>query len=117
MRLLTGLFAGQSFETVLLGDESLSARPMLRVVKPLRLMGASIDLSGSNTAPIVIRPVRQLSPIKWKLPVASAQVQSSILLAGMYACGQTSVIESQAIRDHTRTLLQSYGGEVRQRKR
>ena len=59
MRLLTGLFSGQSFETILLGDESLSARPMLRVVKPLRLMGASIELSALNTAPIVIRPVRR----------------------------------------------------------
>ena len=115
MRLLSGLFAGQSFETVLHGDESLSARPMLRVVKPLRLMGASIELSESNTAPIVIHPTRHLCPITWKLPVASAQVKSAVLLAGMFAYGQTSVIESQLTRNHTGTLLQSFGCDVRRR--
>ena len=115
MRLLTGLFSGQSFETILLGDESLSARPMLRVVKPLRLMGASIELSALNTAPIVIRPVRRLRPITWKMPVASAQVKSSILLAGLFADGQTSTIEPLSVRNHTNVLLHAYGGDVLQK--
>ncbi len=113
MRLLTGLFAGQQFQTSLIGDESLSARPMLRVVEPLRLMGASIQLSEKNTAPIVVQANGQLNPITWKLPVASAQVKSAILMAGMYTRGMTSVIESKLTRDHTETLLLGFGTEVR----
>ena len=94
------------------GDDSLSARPMLRVVEPLRLMGADIELSNSDCAPITIKPVNGLEAINWKLPVASAQVKSSVLLAGLYVPDTTTVIEPEMTRDHTLNLLKKFGSPV-----
>jgi 3-phosphoshikimate 1-carboxyvinyltransferase len=108
MRLLTGLLAGQAFNSALIGDESLSQRPMIRVVKPLREMGADIQLSADGTAPIHILGSQKLKGIEYTLPVASAQVKSAILLAGLYAKGETTVIESGVTRDHTERLLQAF---------
>lgn len=110
MRLLCGCLAGQGFESTLIGDESLSRRPMKRIALPLRLMGARIDLSESDTAPIHIvgAPLRG---IEYRLPVASAQVKSAVLLAGLAATGPTVVIEDHVSRDHTERMLQYAGVE------
>jgi len=115
MRLLTGMMAGQTFGSVLTGDESLRQRPMERIADPLRAMGARIELR-SGHAPIRVRPHRPgLRPIEYRLPVASAQVKSCVLLAGLYASGETVVIESTPSRDHTERMLglevQEVGGE------
>ena len=112
MRLLTGLFAAQKFPSRLTGDESLTTRPMLRVVEPLRRMGAEIDLSPANSAPVDVKPSDKLSAITWELPVASAQVQSAILLAGLYVSDTTTVIEPRQTRDHTINMLRHFGGCV-----
>ena len=104
MRLLTGLLSAQPFDSVLTGDESLSKRPMLRIAEPLRLMGADIELSKNNTAPINIMG-RPLKAIDYALLIPSAQVKSSILLAGLYADGQTIVRERILTRDHTERML------------
>ena len=112
MRLLAGLFAAQNFSVRLTGDDSLSARPMLRVVEPLRLMGADIELSSHDCAPITIKPVNGLKAINWKLPVASAQVKSSVFLAALYVTDTTTVIEPELTRDHTLNLLQKFGCPV-----
>jgi 3-phosphoshikimate 1-carboxyvinyltransferase len=105
MRLLCGLAAAQPFETRLVGDASLSSRPMRRVIEPLTRMGASIEASGTNgAAPLVIRGNR-LSPIRYELPVASAQVKSAILLAALRASGKTTVIEPFPTRDHTERMM------------
>ena len=109
MRLLLGVLAGQPFRTTLTGDASLSRRPMRRVVDPLRLMGAEIEgRDDADHAPLVIRGGR-LRPITYTLPVASAQVKSAILLAGLYADGTTRVSEPVATRDHTERMLPLFG--------
>ena len=113
IRLLTGLFAGQGFETVFKGDESLSTRPMRRVVDPLREMGAQISLTSDGTPPVHIHPVSRLQSIDWQLPIASAQVKSAILLAALYAHGQTRISEPIATRDYTETMLARFGASVR----
>lgn len=107
IRLLAGILAGQPFESVISGDESLRQRPMDRIVEPLARMGARIQGEGGR-APLVIRGGK-LSPICYELPVASAQVKSCLLLAGLYAQGATTVIEPLLTRDHTERLLQSMG--------
>lgn len=112
MRLLAGLMAGQNFETILVGDESLSRRPMRRIAEPLRLMGAQIDLSGAGTAPIRIHGGSRLRGIVHESPVASAQIKSAVLLAGLYATGTTCVIEPSVSRDHTERMLQAFGIEI-----
>ncbi len=112
MRLLTGLFSAQNFETVFTGDESLSRRPMERVVKPLRSMGANISLAEGGTPPVRIHPIDEIKAIEWNLTVASAQVRSAILLAGLYAKGQTRVIEPKPIRNHTSIMLAQFGCKV-----
>ncbi len=105
MRLLAGLVASQPFETVLVGDASLSSRPMRRIVEPLSRMGALIETTGpKSTAPLRIRGGR-LQAIRYELPVASGQVKSAILLAGLAAPGKTVVIEPLPTRDHTERLL------------
>ena len=109
MRLLCGLLAGQGFEVTLIGDESLSRRPMQRVIEPLRQMGAEINSTPKGTAPLVIRPVDGLRGIDYELPVASAQVKSCLLLAGMYAAGETWVTEPAPTRDHTERMLRGFG--------
>ena len=108
IRLLTGLLAGQAFRSCLRGDHSLMTRPMRRVCDPLALMGADLTTAESGTPPVAVRPVRQLQGIEYELPVASAQVKSAILLAGLYAEGETTVIESKATRDHTERMLQAF---------
>lgn len=112
MRLLMGLLSGQSFNTELTGDESLTRRPMERVAKPLREMGAEIATTGKGTPPVHIRGNRQLKGIHYDLPVASAQVKSAILLAGLYAEGETSVTEPAPTRDHTERMLTGFGCPV-----
>lgn len=111
MRLFSGLLSGQSFASVLRGDASLSARPMHRVIKPLALMGACID-SSDGKPPLRIHGKRKLRGIKYDLPVASAQVKSSVLLAGLYAEDMTSVREPAVTRDHTERMLQAMGAKV-----
>jgi 3-phosphoshikimate 1-carboxyvinyltransferase len=108
MRLFSGLLCGQPFTTVLAGDASLMRRPMGRVIEPLKQMGAGID-SGNGLPPLTIHGGRKLRGIRYVLPVASAQVKSAVLLAGLYADGDTSVIEPAPTRDHTERMLQFLG--------
>ncbi|MGD2138148.1 MAG: 3-phosphoshikimate 1-carboxyvinyltransferase, partial [Gammaproteobacteria bacterium] len=113
MRLLAGLLAGQSFDASLTGDASLSKRPMRRVVEPLTRMGARIDATAAGTAPLLIHGGRRLTGIEYSMPVASAQVKSSLLLAGLYADEPTCVSEPQPTRDHTERMLAGMGYPVR----
>ncbi|KAF3978549.1 MAG: bifunctional prephenate dehydrogenase/3-phosphoshikimate 1-carboxyvinyltransferase [Methylococcales symbiont of Iophon sp. n. MRB-2018] len=113
MRLLSGLLAGQSFNTILTGDESLSSRPMKRVTTPLAMMGANIKTQNDGTAPLHITATGSLKAIDYNMPVASAQVKSCLLLAGMYATGDTSVTEPAPTRDHTERMLKGFGYPVR----
>ncbi|UTA49522.1 bifunctional prephenate dehydrogenase/3-phosphoshikimate 1-carboxyvinyltransferase [Simiduia sp. 21SJ11W-1] len=113
MRLLAGILAGQQFDSVLTGDESLSKRPMNRVVKPLQSMGANISAEGEKgLPPLVIKGGAKLNPINYTLPMASAQVKSCVLLAGLYAEGETQVTEPAPTRDHTERMLRGFGYEV-----
>lgn len=105
MRLLAGLLSAQPFDSVLIGDESLMKRPMLRVAEPLRMMGAKIDLSKNNTAPIRISGGKILKGINYVSVIPSAQVKSAILLAGLYAEGGTTVSEKIKTRDHTEKMM------------
>jgi 3-phosphoshikimate 1-carboxyvinyltransferase len=109
MRLLTGLLSGQRFAVSLVGDASLSRRPMRRVTEPLTAMGAQIETSADGTAPLVIKPAGRLTGIDYRMPVASAQVKSSLLLAGLYADGETCVSEPAPTRDHTERMLSALG--------
>ncbi|MCB1774377.1 MAG: 3-phosphoshikimate 1-carboxyvinyltransferase [Gammaproteobacteria bacterium] len=113
MRLMSGLLAGQGLDVTLVGDASLSKRPMKRVTAPLAEMGARIDTADNGTAPLRIHPVDGLRPIDYAMPVASAQVKSCLLLAGMYADGTTCVAEPAPTRDHTERMLQGFGYPVR----
>ena len=108
IRLSMGLLAGQRFKSVLTGDASLRTRPMERVAKPLRLMGANI-VTTDGKPPVTMRPAARLAGIDYALPVASAQVKSAILLAGLYAEGVTTVTEPAPTRDHTERMLRSFG--------
>jgi len=112
MRLLAGLLAGQEFDSELTGDQSLCSRPMGRVIKPLRLMGAQIEGAASDRPPLSIRGVGKLQGIHYELPMASAQVKSCVLLAGLYADGTTSVTEPATTRDHTERMLRGFGCPV-----
>ncbi|HEY6611283.1 MAG TPA: bifunctional prephenate dehydrogenase/3-phosphoshikimate 1-carboxyvinyltransferase, partial [Pseudomonas sp.] len=112
MRLLSGLLAAQPFDTVLTGDPSLSKRPMNRVAKPLREMGAVIDTGPDGRPPLSIKGGQKLTGMHYDMPVASAQVKSCLLLAGLYAEGQTSVTEPAPTRDHTERMLQGFGYPV-----
>ncbi len=112
-RLLMGLLSGQEFISGLTGDKYLRKRPMRRVVDPLKLMGA--DITGENNAdnlPLIING-RKLKSIKYRLPVASAQVKSAIILAGLFADGETEIIEPQKTRDHTERMLNHLGSHLR----
>jgi 3-phosphoshikimate 1-carboxyvinyltransferase len=111
IRLLSGLLAGQNFETTLTGDKSLSGRPMRRVTEPLSQMGAVID-SNEGKPPLTIKASNTLSGIHYTLPMASAQVKSCVLLAGMYAEGITTVTEPAPTRDHTERMLSGMGYKV-----
>lgn len=112
MRLMSGLMSGQAFDVTLLGDASLSKRPMRRVITPLTQMGAEIAAEGEGTPPLHIKGNQSLSGIHYDLPVASAQVKSCVLLAGLYADGETSVTEPAPTRDHTERMLRGFGYEV-----
>lgn len=105
IRLLTGILAGQNFESSITGDESLRQRPMRRVIDPLTLMGARIEATESQTLPLKISPADRLHGIDYVLPVPSAQVKSAVLLAGLHAEGATRVTEPIATRDHTERML------------
>jgi 3-phosphoshikimate 1-carboxyvinyltransferase len=113
MRLLCGLLSGQRFPSTLIGDASLSGRPMRRVTTPLGSMGARIRTSAQGTAPLHIAPAAQLVGIDYAMPMASAQVKSSLLLAGLYADGDTCVSEPAPTRDHTERMLSALGYAVR----
>jgi len=112
MRLMCGILAGQSFDAELTGDASLTRRPMKRVVDPLSDMGASIATAESGCPPLRIHGGRSLRGIDYSLPMASAQVKSAILLAGLYASGATSVTEPAPTRDHTERMLRAFGYDV-----
>ncbi len=112
MRILTGLLAAQPFFSVITGDQSLRSRPMSRVIQPLRLMGAHIwGRSGDSRAPLVIKG-GQLHGIRYQLPVASAQLKSALLLAALFAKGDTIIKEPVPSRDHTERLLRTMGAEI-----
>lgn len=117
VRLISGILAGQPFTTQLTGDASIQKRPMKRIMTPLSLMGASIrSLAGNDCAPLEIHG-GSLVPIHYDSPVASAQVKSCVLLAGLYAEGQTSVTEPVPSRDHTERMLSGFGAEITSRER
>jgi 3-phosphoshikimate 1-carboxyvinyltransferase len=113
MRLLAGLLVGQDFSSTLVGDGSLSRRPMGRVIDPLMAMGAEIGAESGGLPPLRIRGGRRLHGIDYALPMASAQVKSALLLAGLYAEGSTSVTEPAPTRDHTERMLSGFGYPVR----
>jgi 3-phosphoshikimate 1-carboxyvinyltransferase len=112
IRLLCGLLAGQGIACTLSGDQYLRARPMQRVTAPLVQMGAQIVTTEAGTAPLQIAPVQRLSGMQYVLPMASAQVKSAILLAGLYAEGATCVTEPAPTRDHTERMLRGFGYPV-----
>jgi 3-phosphoshikimate 1-carboxyvinyltransferase len=111
LRILTGVLAGHDLTAELIGDESLSSRPMRRIIEPLELMGAKIEATDGK-APLKIHGSAKLNPITYKLPVASAQVKSAILFAGLNAVGRTTVIETTPSRDHTERLFNGFGVPV-----
>jgi len=111
LRILAGVLAGHALTAELVGDESLSSRPMRRIIEPLELMGAEIE-STDGRAPLKIHGSAKLTPINYKLPVASAQVKSAILFAGLNATGRTTVIETSPSRDHTERLFNGFGVPV-----
>lgn len=111
-RLMSGILAGQSFTSVMSGDESLNSRPMGRIMTPLNSMGAHIcSIHNDNCAPLKLEP-GALHGIHYQSPVASAQIKSAVLLAGLYADGDTSVTEPALSRNHTELMLQSFGADV-----
>ena len=112
MRLLSGLLAAQPFDVTLTGDASLSKRPMNRVAKPLREMGAVIETAPEGRPPLTIRGGQRLTGMHYEMPMASAQVKSCLLLAGLYAAGETSVTEPAPTRDHTERMLRGFGYPV-----
>ena len=109
MRLLSGLMAAQNFDVEMTGDESLSKRPMGRVADPLRTMGAVIESAENGRPPLQIKGGEPLKGIHYELPMASAQVKSCLILAGLYAEGETTVIEPAPTRDHTERMLKGFG--------
>jgi 3-phosphoshikimate 1-carboxyvinyltransferase len=112
MRLLLGLLSGQDFDSRLVGDGSLSSRPMRRVIDPLQSMGAIIESEAGGRAPLLIRGKQKLQAIEYDMPVASAQVKSCLLLAGLYAQGETIVREPAPTRDHSERMLRGFGCEL-----
>ena len=112
IRLMSGLLSGQSFDVVLSGDRSLSNRPMKRVTDPLELMGAKVDTDEGGRPPLKINGGANIQGIDYVMPMASAQVKSCVLLAGMYAKGKTCVTEPATTRDHTERMLNAFGYAV-----
>ncbi len=117
MRLLSGILAAQPFNTILEGDASLMQRPMRRVTRPLEQMGGRIITTEAGTPPLEIRGGRTLRGIHYKMPVASAQVKSALLLAGLYAQGETCVTEPAPTRDHTERMLEAFSWPVERKGR
>ena len=113
VRLLMGLAAGHPFTTVFTGDASLRKRPMGRIARPLEAMGATFDGREGDRLPMTVKGRDCLLPITYETPVASAQIKSAVLLAGLHAPGETGVIEAAASRDHTERMVRAFGGEVR----
>ena len=111
LRILAGVLSGHDFTAELVGDESLSSRPMRRIIEPLELMGARIE-SNAGKAPLTVHGAKEPVPITYELPVASAQVKSAILFAGLNARGRTTVIETTPSRDHTERLFNGFGVPV-----
>ncbi|HWR57464.1 MAG TPA: 3-phosphoshikimate 1-carboxyvinyltransferase, partial [Thermodesulfovibrionales bacterium] len=109
MRLVSGILAGNPFFSILTGDNSLRKRPMQRVILPLRDMGAEISARDNDRYPPIAIRGSKLRPIKYTLPVASAQIKSALLLAGLYADGETEVTEPLPSRDHTERMLHAFG--------
>lgn len=112
MRLMSGILAGQNFSTVLTGDHSLSARPMERVVTPLNLMGSNISTNLEGKPPIRIESSSGLNSLSYELPIASAQIKSCLMFAGLYANGPVTVTEHLRTRNHTELMFQEFGIEV-----
>ena len=115
MRLLCGVLCGQDFSSVLTGDESLQKRPMQRILSPLQKMGANVTAQGriEGAAPLSIEPVQQLVGIEYHSPVSSAQLKSCLLLAGLYADGDTIVGTPDVARDHTERMLEAFGAQIK----
>ena len=111
MRLLAGLLSAQGFDSTLIGDASLSRRPMARVIEPLTRMGALIE-SSEGRPPLLIRGGRSLRGIDYALPIASAQVKSALLLAGLYAHGETHITEPHPTRDYSERMLRNFGADI-----
>jgi len=111
-RLMLGVIAGHPITARLIGDASLSRRPMGRVLRPLKQMGLEVD-DDRDRLPLVVRGTSSLVPIEYELPVPSAQVKSAILIAGLHAAGETTVIEAEPTRDHTERMLRYFGATVR----
>ena len=109
IRLCAGLLSSQNFSSTLTGDKSLSSRPMQRVVDPLNAMGADLAATDEGTLPIKVSPVKSLHAIEYSLPVASAQVKSCLMLAGLFAEGETKITEKTITRDHTERMFMEYG--------
>ena len=116
IRMLSGILSGQPFRSVLVGDESLSRRPMKRVAEPLTQMGARIKTADKGCPPVEIEG-GNLHPIRYEMPVASAQVKSAILLAGLFAEGETAVVEKLPTRDHTEIALEHMGADIGRHQR
>jgi 3-phosphoshikimate 1-carboxyvinyltransferase len=117
VRLMLGVLAGHSLTARLVGDASLSRRPMGRVLRPLERMGLEVLDHGKDTLPLAVRGTADLMPIEYQLPVASAQIKSAVLIAGLHASGETTVIEPAATRDHTERMLGHFGAQVTATKR
>ncbi len=111
-RLLSGVLAGQKFSSTITGDASLSKRPMKRIIEPLSLMGANITAKENNFLPMTISPKENLKAISYTSPVASAQVKSCILFAGLYADGTTTVTEPIKSRDHSERMFKTFGADI-----
>jgi len=112
-RLLAGILASHRFTSFMTGDGSLRGRPMQRVIEPLSRMGARFEAREGGRMPLAIIGTDEMVPIEYTLPVASAQVKSCVLLAGLNTAGETTVIEPEATRDHTERMLRHFGAEVR----
>jgi 3-phosphoshikimate 1-carboxyvinyltransferase len=117
VRLMLGVIAGHGMTVRLMGDTSLSRRPMGRVLRPLERMGLEVLDKGKDTLPLSVRGSADLIPIEYPLPVASAQIKSAVLLAGLHASGETTVIELAPTRDHTERMLGYFGAQVTATKR
>ena len=113
MRLISGVLAGQDFSATMIGDDSLSKRPMDRIAQPLRQMGVALTGQGKrDLPPLTIQGNPQLQPISYQLPVASAQVKSALLFAALQADGQSTIIEKEKTRDHTEDMIRQFGGQI-----